>query len=373
MTNKNIVCGIDVHKEFLIGTILGEGDNKKVERYETDHESILKFRDWLRENRCERAVIESTGVYWVPVFLALEGVVDIVVANAYQVKQIPGRKTDESDSEWLAKLLRGNLIRPSYIPERNIRDLRDLTRLRTKLVHVRTDFKNRVHKVLERANIRLSAVLSDLFGKTGLQILKGITSGKSLDEVIGGIKNKRIDKKEVEEAIKGNLSESDVFLLEYCVKMVEILGSEIAEIENKIEERIKGMEKELKIVMSVVGVGKTAAQEILAEVGDIKRFPEDKNLASRAGLAPSVYQSGGKNLTGRTRKGSKWLRKTMFQVAMAASRNKKSELREFYLRIKAKKGHKVAIVALARKILCIIHHLLTTGNATLKKESVKSP
>jgi transposase len=255
------------------------------------------------------------------------------VANSYQVRQIPGRKRDESDSEWLAKLLRGNLIRPSYIPDKSIRDLRDLTRLRTKLIQIRTDFKNRVHKILERANIRLASALSDIFGKTGLEILNGLISGKEAKDVAESIGNKQVDREKIEEAIRGNLSEIDLFLLEHCMRMIEMLDFEVVEIEKKIAERTERMKRDLEIVTSVPGVGKTAAWEILAEIGDISRFSSAKQLASWAGLVPSVYQSGGKNLTGRT--GSEWLRKIMFQVAQGASRSK-TALRRFYLRIKAK-------------------------------------
>ncbi|MDY6965272.1 MAG: IS110 family transposase [Halobacteriota archaeon] len=282
--------------------------------------------------------------------MALQNEIDIVIANSYQVKQIPGRKTDESDSEWLAKLLRSDLIKPSYMPEKEIRDLRDLTRLRTKIVQTRTDFKNRVHKILERANIRLATVLTDIFGKTGLEILNGLISGRELEELIEGIGNWRIDRERIEEAISGNICECDMFLLEQCMGMIEMLDSEVVKIEKKISERTDTMKSDLEIIMSVPWVGKTAAWEIFAEIGDIDRFSSPKELASWAGLAPSVYQSGCKNLTGRTKKGSKWLRKTMFQVAQCASRSKTS-LREFYLRIKLRKGTKWLLQPLQERSL----------------------
>lgn len=359
MTNKNIVCGVDVHKDFFVATLLLE-EGKEVKEYKLDREDILEFKGWIEENSCESVAIESTGVYWVPIYVALEDNIKVIVANPQQVKQIPGRKTDESDSEWLAKLLKSDLIKPSYIPERDTRELRDLLRLRTKVIQTRTDFKNRIRKVLERANIRLASVLSDLFGKAGLKILEGLTSGKDIEEIVESI-DKRIDKESVKEAIRGELSDNDIFVLERCISMIENLDEEIAEIEKRIAGLTKGMNKDLERIMSIPGVGKQTAQEVLAEISDVSRFPSAKHLASWAGLAPSVYQSGGKNLTGRTRKGSKWLRKTMYQVAQGASKSKSSKLRDFYLRIKAKKGYKVAIVALARKIICIIYHLLTKG------------
>ena len=362
MSMSQTVCGVDVHRDLLVATILSSS-TKETKRFVNDANDINKLKDWLKTHECKRAVMESTSIYWVPLYLALEETgFDVVLANAHQVKAIPGRKTDQSSSEWLAHLLRGDQIKPSYVPHKLVRELRELTRLRVKLVENRTAFKNRCQKVLNRVNIRLGSRLSDVFGKAGKEILEGLMAGKTVEAILEHTQNKWLKSRcdEIKAVAKGALSESDIFLLKEHTEMIEHLNEQILRVEVRIESFVN--EQDVAVVCSVPGVGKRSAAAILAEIGDVNRFVDGKQVASWSGLAPSVYQSAGTFVTGHiTKRGSKWLRRVMVEVAHAAVKKRDSRFRAFYLRVKAKKGEKTAIVAVARKMLTVIWHLLVKG------------
>jgi len=362
MSMSERVCGVDVHRDSLVATIMGDS-LKEAGRFINDADGINGVKEWLKQYGCNRVVMESSGIYWVSFYLALEDAgFNVLLANAWRVKGIPGRKTDQSDSEWLAHLLGSGLVKPSYVPEKRVRELRELTRLRVKLVGTRTAFKNRCHKVLNRVNIRLGSRLSDLFGKAGKEILEGLMEGKTVDAILEHTENRWLRNRadEISAVVKGVLSQSDIFVLKQCVDMVNEVGEKILRVDAQIETLVN--ERDVDIVSSVPGVGRRSAAAITAEIGDAKRFLDGKKIASAAGLAPSVYQSAGKSLTGGiTKQGSKWLRRSMVEVAHAAVKKRDSKLREFYLRVKARKGEKTAIVAVARKMLTIIHHLLVNG------------
>jgi transposase len=362
MSKTEKTCGIDVHRDLLVATILN-GEKQQTRRFVNDADDINNLKTWLKDNECNRAVMESTSIYWVPLYLALEeSKFKVTLANAHQVKAIPGRKTDQSSSEWLAHLLRGGLIKPSYIPEKCIRELRELTRLRVKLVENRTAFKNRCQKVLNRVNIRLGSRLTDVFGKAGTEILNGLMAGKTVEAILEQTDNKWLKHKrdEIEAVAKGGLSDSDIFLLKEFTEMIETLNERIHRVDGRIEMLVN--EKDVAIVSSVPGIGKRSAAAIVAEIGNAGQFSDGNHLVSWAGLAPLVYQSAGVFVTSHiTKKGSKWLRHVMVEVAHVAVRVRNSRLRAFYLRLRAKKGEKIAVVAVARKMLCIIWHLLVRG------------
>lgn len=305
-------CGVDVHRDTLVTTVLGDGW-KETKGFENDVDGIGGLKAWLKGRGCGHMAMESSGVFWIPLYSALEEAgFEAVLANACQVKAIPGRKTDVKDSEWLAQLLRSGLIKPSYVPERRLRELRELTMLRVKLVDTRTAFKNRCHKVLNRVNIRLGSRLSDVFGKAGTEILEGLMEGKTLEAIIDQSRNKRLKRRrdEIVGVVKGSLSQEDCFILKECVDMVKHLDERIREVDARIQGLVN--KEDVKIVATVPGVGKTTAASVTAEIGDPKRFESGKKVASWVGLAPSVYQSAGKTVTGRiTKRGSKWLRRTM--------------------------------------------------------------
>jgi transposase len=356
------VCGVDVHRDLLVATTLF-GENKETRNFENSLDDIEKLKEWLRTSECKRVVMESTSIYWVPLYLALEeSAFDVVLANAHHVKAIPGRKTDQSSSEWLAHLLRGGLINPSYVPEKRLRELRELTRLRVKYVQNRTAFKNRCQKVLNRVNIRLRSKLTDVFGKAGMEILNGLMAGKTVELILENTESKRLKNRsdEIKSVAKGALSENDIFELKELTETINHLSEKIHELEARIELLVN--KEDVEIVSSVPGVGARSAAAILAEIGDAKRFSSGKQIASWTGLAPSLYQSAGACILGSiTKAGSKWLRWNMVEVAHAAVRVRDSRFRALFLRVMAKKGKKTAYVAVARKMLTVIWHLLVEG------------
>ena len=365
-------CGVDVHRDSFMATILSR-DGCEHKRFEKDVDGIEAFKGWLRERKCKAVVMESTGVYWVPLYAALEGEFAVRLANPQRTRKVPGRKTDQSDSEWLAYLLRGGLIEASYVPDRKVRVLRELTRLRVKLVQNRTDYKNRVHKVLQRCNIRLGSKLHDVFGKAGREVLDGLMAGKGLDEIVNQSSSRLLKEKqsELEKVVRAGLDEEDIFQLKSCLRLIERLDDELREVDARIAMLASDREKDVERIGKVPGIGQTSASAILAEIGDPKRFEGGKKIASWSGLCPSVYQTAEKNLTGRIKQGSKYLRRLMVQVAHSAARVRDSRFRLFYLRVAARRGKKKAIVALARKILCVIHHLLVKGEEYMEEGFVK--
>lgn len=263
--------------------------------------------------------------------------------------------------------------KPTYVPEKRVRELRELTRLRVKLVENRTAFKNRVQKVLNRVNIRLGSRLSDVFGKAGKEILEGLMAGKSVEAILEHTQNRWMKNRcdEIKAVAKGALSENDIFVLKQLTEMVNHLSGQISEVEARIELLVN--QRDVEIVSSVPGVGKRSAAAIVAEIGDVKRFADCKKIASWTGLAPSVYQSAGTFITGSiTKMGSKWLRRVMVEVAHSAVMVRDSKLRMFYLRVKDRKGAKTAIVAVARKMLTIIWHLLVNGEKYVEAGFEKS-
>jgi transposase len=358
---RNKVCGVDIHKKFLIATILSRDGTKMQTRYGTDIDDLLNFRDWVIKENCDCVAIESTGVYWYPVHAVLENRVKLILANAHQIKHTPGRKTDAIDSEWIAELALNNLIDPSRIFPKEDRDIRRLTRTRESLVKIRSQMKNQVHQGLESCSIKLSSVLSDSFGKSGRYILDGLIKGENIDEVVAGIPSKRVRNNgdQIRTAIKTGLDQIQVILIRSHLDTIDCLTKKLDEIDLEIKQRISGRKNDLQIAMSVPGIGFTAATTILAEIGNYRDFSTPDKLASWCGIVPSVYQSADKLLTGSiTKQGSKHIRWILVQVAHAAVKKRGSKLRKFFLRVKAKKGYNVAVVALARKILCILHHLL---------------
>ncbi len=376
---RDKVCGADIHKKFLVATILSRDGNKTTNRFGMKLDDILKFKDWVIENNCEQVAVESTGVYWVPIHSVLEDKIKVVVANAYKIKHIPGKKTDMRDSEWLAELCLNGMIEPSRIFPKEDRELRTLTRARESLVNNNTQMKNRIHQALESSCIKMSSVLSDIFGKSGRYILDGLLESKSIDDILAGIKSKRIRNKEQElrEAIKNSLDPAKILIIQNCLELMEEIQKKIKKLDMEIMSRIKRMKEDLEIAISIPGIAFTSASAILAEIGDYRDFENGEKLASWCGLTPKVSQSANMLVTGSiTKQGSKHIRRMLIQVAHAISRTKNSALKRFFLKIQAKKGTKKASVALARKLLCILHHLLMNRefyqeNGTTKSKPVK--
>ena len=358
----NVVCGADIHQRFLVATILCRDGRKWTKRFLMNVNGLLDFKAWLMSYGCQKVAVESTGRFWIPVHMILDGTVDVIVANAYKIKHTTKKKTDLKDSEWLAELCLNDMIEPSRIFPKEDRELRNLTRAREAYVRDLSKEKSRVHHVLESCSIKLSSVISDVFGKSGMHILNGLMNGVSIENILKGIPDKRVrDKKaeELREALMGKLEVSAIILIRQSLQIINQFNMRIEELDQEIRSRIASKPMDLKIAMSIPGIGIVSAYTILAEIGNYLDFKTPEQLAMWAGIVPSGYQSADKLITGSiTKQGSKHLRWILVQVAHAISHKKGGKLKKFFLKIRAKKGHLVAIVALARKVLCILYHLL---------------
>ena len=372
---RNKVCGADIHKKFLVATILSRDGTKSSGRFGMTLDEIMRFKEWVIENNCEQVAVESTGVYWVPIHTVLEDKIEVIVANAYKIKHTPGRKTDMRDSEWIAELCLNGMIEPSRIFPKEDRELRTLTRARESLVNNSTQMKNRVHQALESSCIKISSVLTDIFGKSGQKILNGLLEGKMIDEILVGIKSKTVKKKEQElrDAVKNSLDPAKILLIRNCLELMEEIEKKIKKLDIEIMSRIVRMKEDVEIAMSIPGIAFISASAILAEIGNYRDFKNGEKLAAWCGLTPRVSQSADMLVTGSiTKQGSKHVRRMLVEVAHAISRTKNSVLKRFFLKIKAKKGTKKAAVALARKVLCILHHLLINREKYQENGNAKS-
>ena len=368
------VCGIDVHRDILVATMLDQTNHKQTQTFTNNTTDMQTLKNWLKTNNCINVAMESTGSYWTTLYTVLEDAnFKPVLANAHQVKAIPGRKTDQRDSEWLAHLHRSDLIRPSYVPAKPIRELRELARTRVRYVENRTQYKNRCQKILSKNNLRLSSVLSDIFGKSGKEIIEGLMKGKTVEDVLKNTDNKYLKKhkQKIMDAAKGALSETDMFLLKQMSHTIEELTVQIEELELRMAELVDT--RALKVVCSVPGVGRLSGVTILAELGNVSRFSNGKQVASWCGFAPSVSQSAGvTKIGGITKRGSRWLRRVMVEVAHVAVRMD-CRFKDMFWRIASKSGKKVAYVAVARKMLTVIWHLLVNDELFVEEGFSKTP
>jgi transposase len=374
LVQRDKACGVDVHRDSIVATILSRDGTKVQKEFGTTISELFEFRDWLRSNECKVVALESTGTYWIPVYTVLEDGFEIIVANPYMIKHIRKKKKDQIDSEWIAELCLNDQIAPSRIFPKDDWALRMLTRTREGLVKTRTDYKNKVHRDLASANIKLASVVTDVFGKSGMHCLTGKLLGQDIDEIIRTIPSRRVRKKadQIREAIIANLNQVQILSIRISLSLIESLNQKIEEIDRELRSRILNRQKDLEIAISVPGIDFVSGVTILAEIGNYRDFTSPEQLAAYFGLVPYVYQSAGKLYTGPiTKMGSKHLRWILVQVAHAASRVKNSRFRRFFLRVRGRRGHNVAIVALARKILCILYHLLI--NQEMYVEEVKKP
>jgi transposase len=361
-------CGLDVHKRTVVACLLtpGEGGQpaREVRTFGTMGADLLQLREWLVGAGCRQAAMESTGVYWKPVYNALEGAVELLVVNTQQVKMVPGRKTDVSDAEWLADLLRHGLLRGSFVPPAPQRELRELTRYRAALVRERAREVNRLQKTLEGTNLKLGSVATDILGVSGRAILEAVARGESEATVLAGLARGRLREKrtELERALAGQVKPHHRLLITEHLEHIGYLNEAIARVSREIEERLGPFEETLARLQTVPGVGPRTAEVLMAEVGrDMSRFPSHRHLASWAGLCPGNNESAGKRKSGKTRKGSPWLRSALVEAAWAASHSKRTYLSAQYHRLAARRGGKRAVVAVAHTLLVIVYHLLKGG------------
>jgi transposase len=362
-------AGADVHKDSVVVCVLvpGPGGTRKETRtFGTASRELVKLSDWLHSERVTHLAMESTGVYWKPVYNLLEGTLQVWLVNAQHVKNVPGRKTDVEDAEWIAQLLRHGLVKPSFIPPADIRELREYTRYRRTLVHTRSDEVNRLQKLLEGANIKLASVVTDVLGVSARAMLEAMAGGQTDAEALadlarGKLKSKR---EELVLALEGRIRDYHRFLLRQLLDHIAFLDRTIEQVSGKIEEALRPFADLVQRLCEHPGVGRRTVEDVLAEIGtDMSRFPSDAHIASWAGLCPGNNQSAGKRKSGRTRKANPWLRAALVESAKSAARTKGSHFQAQYARLKARRGGKKAIVAVAHSILVNFYHMIRQGTS----------
>ena len=359
-------CGLDVHKRTVVACLLTPGPagppTKELRTFGAMTGDLLALSDWLAAAGCTHVAMEATGVFWKPIYNLLEDRFVVLVVNAAHIKAVPGRKTDVRDAEWIADLLRHGLLRASFIPDRPQRELRELTRYRTTLIHERANEVNRLQKVLEGANIKLASVATDILGKSGRDILEALVAGTSDATALAQLARGRLREKipQLEQALAGHFSAHQRFLIAQQLAHIDFLDASLERLSAEIGDRLRPFEGELERVQTIPGVGRRTAEVLLAEIGpDLSRFPTARHLASWAGLCPGNDESAGKRRSGRTRKGSPWLRTALVEAGQAAARAKDTYLAAQYRRLAARRGAKRAAVAVAHSLLVMIYALLT--------------
>jgi transposase len=360
-------CGLDIHKKTVVACVIVPGEDgqprKAVRTFGTMTADLLELSDWLDAQAVTHAAMESTGPYWKPIWNVLEGHLSLVLANAHHIKAVPGRKTDVKDAEWIAELLRHGLIQGSFVPDRDGRELRELTRYRTTLVQERTAVVNRLQKTLEGANIKLASVASDILGKSGREMLDALVAGETDAAALAQLAKGRMQQKRqaLEQALTGRMAAHQRFLVAQQLAHIDFLDEAITGASTEIAERLRPLEHTaIERLDTIPGVGRRTAEVIIAEMGaDLTRFPTAGHLASWAGMCPGNRESAGKRLSGKTRKGSKWLRTVLIEAAHAAGRSKTTYLGAQYRRLLPRRGKKKAAVAVGHSILVIAYHLLT--------------
>lgn len=361
-----VAGGLDVHKETIVASVIGpDGKRLKTQTrtFEANARGLLQLRDWLLVQKVEAVAMEGTGVYWRPVYAVLETDAPwkLVVGNARHIKNVPGRKTDVKDAEWLATLVRHGLIRPSFVPPPAIRELRDLTRYRAALVHDRVREQNRVLKVLQTANIKLDGVASDAFGVSGMAIMKALAQGGATPVEMAQLAKGRLRTKldALAVALEGKLSAVHREMLKLAIDRVEAVERDIEHLEGMIQERIAPHRALVERLTTIPGFDELSAAYVIAEAGpDMTVFPTEHHLASWAGLSPGNRESAGKQLNGQTRKGNPHLKTLLCQLALAAAKAKGTYLKDKFYRLKARRGHGRAIIAIAHKLLIAAYKVM---------------
>ncbi len=362
------VAGLDVHKASVKACVRVPGQDgarhSETRTFRTTTAGLVLLRDWLASFQVTVVGMESTGVYWKPVYYLLEDDFECWLLNAHHLRNVPGRKTDVADAAWIAQLVEHGLVRPSFVPPKPIRELRELTRYRKALTHERTREVQRLHKLLEDAGIKLGMVASDVLGVSGRAMLEALVAGTTDPAVLAGLARGRLRAKlpVLREALEGRVARHHRLLVSELLAHVDYLDEAIERLSGEVARVVAPFSPLLALLCTIPGVDRRTAEVIVAEIGtDMTRFATAGHLASWAGLCPGNNESAGKHYSGKTRKGSKWLRAALVQAANAAARTKGTYLAAHYARIKGRRGHKKAIVAVAHSILVVCWYLLTTG------------
>ncbi len=364
-------CGIDVHKKLIVACFK-QGSEQEIRDFGATTRELMEMADWLKEGGCEMVAMESTSSYWKPLYNILETCeLKAMVVNARHMKAVPGRKTDVKDAEWIADLLQHGLLTASYIPDREQRELRELVRYRRSLVGERNREVNRLQKMLEGANIKISGTITDINGRSGRNILEHILSGKKIDSAEYDVlykkkviaHNLKATKEQIIDDLNGVMSEVQKKMMRILLNHLDELNAHIRELDDDIDHFMKPEEKRAaEAIQEIPGIGKTSAQAILSVIGsDMERFPTDGHLSSWAGLCPGNNESAHKRKSGRSTKGNAVLRDTLVVCAHAAVKNKSSYLSAQFARISVHRGKKRAYVAVAHSMLIAIYHILKDG------------
>lgn len=359
------VCGLDVHRDSIAACVRGPGKGKRSEvqqGFGTTTTALLALRDWLKECGVTHVAMEATGVLWKPVYYVLEGDFTVLLVNAAHVKNVPGRKTDVKDAQWLAQLLEAGLLRGSFVPPPAIRELRDLTRYRTELTHERSREVQRLHKVLQDAGIKLSSVASDILGKSGRAMVEALIEGTRDPEVLAELAKGQLRKKIplLKQALEGKFAGRHAFLAAELLAHVDYIEDAMERLNERIAECLLPFAEEERILKSIPGIKNHLAPKIVAEIGTkMEQFPDAKHLASWAGLCPSNNESAGKRKRTSIRKGDGWLKGALVEAAWAATRQEKSAFSGLYYRLRGRLGPKKAIVAVAHAMIVVIYECLS--------------
>lgn len=356
-------CGIDVHKMVLVATIRGIGIKEETRSFSGFTKSIEELREWLKESQITHVAMESTGVYWKPVYNILEADFEILLVNARHIKNVPGQKTDKKDSKWITKLLLSGLLKGSFIPPKPIRELRDLTRYKRKVIEQISSEKNRIHKLLEDANIKLSSVVSNLSGATATKIIDAMIGGEENIEELLKYRHGKMQSsvEDLASSLKGNLTDHHRFMLQTVKESIKSKEQIIEKLNEQIDKQLKENELILdaELLATIPGVGKDGATYIIAEVGNkMEQFPNEQHLASWAGMSPGSNESAGKKKSTRITHGDKYLKVLLVQCAWAATRTKGTYLRSKYDSLVGRRGKKRALIAVGHKILVAAYFIL---------------
>jgi transposase len=357
--------GLDVHRDTVAACVRVPGPNGKrqheVRTFGTTAAELLALRDWLEAHGVTHVAMESTGVYWKPVFYVLEEAFTCLLVNAAHIKQVPGRKTDVKDCVWIAQCLECGLLRGSFVPPAPIRELRDLTRHRRVLIEERTRAANRLHKLLQDAGIKLASVATDILGVSGRAMLEALVRGTTNPDVLADLARGKLRKKlpALRQALAGRFRPHHAFLVGQLLAHVDYLEEAISLVSEEVEARLVPFAEPLTNLDTVPGINKRTAEVLIAELGgDMSFFPSDRHLASWAALCPGNNESAGKHKSGKTRKGNRWLRAALIEAARGAVNTKDSALRARYRRVMRHRGHNKAVVAVAHAMLRAIYHIL---------------
>ena len=361
-------CGLDVHKNSVVACLRLVSDGKittEVRTFGTTTAELFRLSEWLASNECTHVAMEATGVYWKPVWHILDdGEFALVLANAAHVKNVPGRKTDVNDAMWLAELLAHGLIRASFVPDPQTQEMRTLLRTRKQFTRENSRQVQRVQKTLEDANIKLDSVLSDVMGKSGRAMIEALIAGETNPVKLASLADRRVkaSQDELRESLRGRVTKHHRFLLRLHIDQIDALDAAIAKIDAEVQADLAPFRAAVEQVISIPGIKEIGAEVILSEIGiDMSRFPSAAHLISWACICPRNDESAGKRRSNRVRRGSVWLKTTVVQCAWAAVKKKDSYLQAQFFRIRARRGDRKAILAVAASMLTAIYHMLKDG------------